>query len=150
MSPWHRRLAVSLLCVSATACGGSVALDQARSAFTAWHAAMQRGDRDGVRRLVTLGSREYVESISFDRAQAGARLEIRDGRLDGNTAVFRVREAGTRDGPVAGTYVLVREDGDWRVDLVETAGLNSREVALPGPSMKWKFIPVPAVGTPRR
>ncbi len=35
-----------------------------------------------------------------------------------------------------GTFVLVKEDGEWRVDLVATAGANSHEVALPGNSTR--------------
>ncbi len=35
-----------------------------------------------------------------------------------------------------GTYVLAKEDGEWRIDLVATAGANSHEVALPGNSTR--------------
>src|SRR5262245_45083181 len=106
MSPWHRHLAAVLL-LALPACGGPGALDQARTAFWSWHGAMQRGDRDAVRRLITFGSRDYIDSVRFDRAQSGAAVRIQRERLDGNQAVLQVSEQNAQDAPQVGSYVLV-------------------------------------------
>jgi hypothetical protein len=127
------------------ACGSGGAPEAAvRVALTGFVTTLQQGDRTALREHVSIESREYLDQLPLPSAAEPVDLVLGAPRVEGARAVCRVVE--TRgDERRDGSYVLVKEDGRWCVDLVETAGMNCREVSREGPPLRWKIVPVPAV-----
>jgi hypothetical protein len=89
----------------------------------------------GLMEILTEASRRFVPAL----------LKKTPGKLP--PLLLSVKQEGSRieaemrdpnPGAVVrkGTFILVKEDGEWRIDLLATAGINSREVALPGNSTR--------------
>src|SRR5688572_29223850 len=109
--------------------------------FDQWLSALRTGDRDGMRRLTTFESRAYVDALPLGRAGA-LPPEIAVHQLQRGRAVLRVKDRNPDAVAADGFFVLAREDGEWRVDLMETAGRNAREVDLPGAPTRTRIRPV--------
>ena len=122
--------------------------EQAIARLQAFKVCVAKGDRAGMVPLLSLQSRNVVEALprkgridqpfevldSWSRSPSEVRVQVRDPDVSAQNRV--------------GTYVVVKEGGQWRIDLVATAGLNSEEFKLPGPS--HRLVPKPMSGAQLR
>ena len=109
--------------------------------FEAWLSALRNRNKDELRRLSTHESRPYVDLLPADRA-GPLPPQIAVHRLDRGRATLKVTDRNADASVQEGFFVLQREDGEWRVDLMETAGRNAREVNLPGPPTRTRLVPL--------
>jgi hypothetical protein len=109
--------------------------------FDEWLSALRGGDREGMRRLTTVESRVFVDHLPLDKA-GSVPPDIAVHRLERGRAVLRVKDRSPDAVAADGFFVMQREDGEWRVDLMETAGRNAREVDLPGAPTRTRIVPV--------
>lgn len=129
------RRTVALLFAGAVAAGcanedgrrGSAAM----ATVTAFESALRGGDRAELRRLVTEESRQAIEHLPLEAAAGKAALRVVDATVRDGDVLVRVRDPNA--GAAESAFVVVKENGELRVDLVATAGLTARERALPGP-----------------
>lgn len=110
------------------------------SRFRLWHQALARGDRPALARLMTEKSRAYLDHLP-ERSSSRHDARILEARREGSRVYLRVRDESPRAEVAEGTFVVVREDGEWRVDLLATAGRNSRETDIPGKA-PTRVVPV--------
>lgn len=111
-------LALALGLLGLSACGAPKDDAAPRAALDQFRAAVQNGDREQVRDLLTTGSAPAVDELlasprtDADTGSVATGSARSSGRFD-----FEVRDAsGAR-----GVIVVVRESGRWRVDLIESA-----------------------------
>lgn len=113
--------------------------ERARGLVVAFERALHAGDRLALCDLVTFESRPAVDALTA-RSMAGKHpLRLLDTveRLDG----LHVRVLDPNHGDRPGAFVVVRENGSLRIDLVATAGLDAQERALPGPATRTVVRP---------
>ncbi len=97
----------------------------ARAAFDSFQAAAIAGDRDALAGVVTRESRPAIEQIDLDALGKRQRLLVEgtkrptSGRFE-----FRVRDPRATPPDRSSMFVVVREAGQWRVDLVDTLLAN--------------------------
>ena len=72
-----------------------------------------------------VAGQQPVEPIGCTQRHGRFEIEVRDPNQDGKVS----------------KYVVLREDSRYRVDLIESTRYNHREVALPGPAMR--YVPAP-------
>ena len=106
-----------------SSCGGPDDEARVHRVFTSFQDALMRGDAGALRTAVTRGSELAVGQVPLDRARSKRRLEVRQiRRRDSGRFDVEVRDPNA-DGAEA-TYVVVRDDGRWRVDLVASLAAN--------------------------
>lgn len=133
-----------------TSCGrqGPGPKEQAIGKLQAFKVCVAKGDRAGMVPLLSLQSRNVVEALPR-KGRADQPFEILDSWARSPSEVHvKVRDPDASAQNRVGTYVVVREGGMWRIDLVATAGLNSQEVKLAGPS--HRLVPKPMSGAKLR
>lgn len=108
------------------------ALAAAEDSLHRFHRALAQGDRGATRDSVTRGSRPYVRALP-KLADASEPLRVVARRRENARVYLDVRDENPGAAVREGTYVVAKEHGEWRVDLILTAGANSHEEALPGP-----------------
>lgn len=108
------------------ACGGDQASARAEAAFAAFQAALQRGDGEAARQLVTLESAPALADLDWASLRAQPPLEVVGSERHAAEFRLRVRQAGAPQ--TAGAFVVVREYGRYVVDLVATAGMHTEIV----------------------
>jgi hypothetical protein len=118
---------------------------QAVAKLQSFKVCVAKGDKAGMIPLLSLESRNIVQALP-KKGRADQPFEILNSWTRSPSEIHvKVRdpdpEAQNRDG----TYVVVKEQGKWRIDLVATAGLNSDEVKLPGPSHRLVQKPMSGV-----
>ena len=108
-------------------------VEAARQAFDAYQDALFSGDRRGLRRVLAASSREVVPHIPFERAQGQQRLTVVGAETRLPQVLLSVEDPN--QGGRKSTYVLVKEDGELRLDLLATTAYNHEErpAAHPGP-----------------
>ncbi|MGA1608323.1 MAG: hypothetical protein ACO4CT_15160 [Planctomycetota bacterium] len=118
MSVHARALPVALLALLLTSCGSRPgAEDEVRARFGAFELARRADDTEALFDLVTRDSLPALEALQPGAArQRGALLVEGVDVRDASRSEVRAREAGGE----GATFVLVREAGAWRVDLLET------------------------------
>lgn len=116
-------------------CGGGSDAPQARATFEEFQACLRAGDRPRVRSLLTQASREVVPHLPWATLASSKPLTVVSVRPDGASHLIHVRDPN--EGNRESTYVVSREDGHHRIDLIRTAGFNHRNVALEGPAMRY-------------
>ena len=119
-----------------TSCGQAPAPPQAKAVakLQSFKVCVAKGDKAGMIPLLSLESRHVVEALPR-RGNADQPFEILDSWSKSPSEVHvKVRDPDPKAQNRTGTYVVVKEQGSWRIDLVATAGLNSEEVRLSGPS----------------
>lgn len=120
------------------ACGASHARD-AEAVFAEFQAALLRGDAMAVRRLLARNSVEVADHLPYERIRTQAPVQVLGVRL--NDGEIHVHVADPNQGGRRTRFVLVREDGALRVDLVATTAYNVDERHVPG--AQPRFVPVP-------
>lgn len=114
----------------------------------AFKVCVAKGDKAGMIPLLSLESRNIVEALPT-KGRVDQPFEVLDQWTRSPSEIHvKVRDPDPTAQNRVGTYVVVREEGRWRIDLLATAGLNSEEVKLPGPS--HRLIPKPMSGTALR
>ncbi len=119
------------------ACGADQASARAEAAFTAFQAALQRGDAEAARQLVTLESAPALADLDWASLRAQPRLEVVGSEQRAAEFRLRVQQAGAPQ--TAGEFVVVREYGRYVVDLVATAGMYTEIVEAT--SGREEFVP---------
>lgn len=121
-------------------CAEPADLAGARQVVRRFEDAVRAGDRTALRQVVTSESRPGVDAMALDASAPPQPLTVLDAvqRPDG----VHVRVRDPNHGDRVGALVVVRENGDLRLDLVATAGLSAREVPLPGPRQRSVVRPL--------
>ncbi|MBI5850380.1 MAG: hypothetical protein HZB39_04985 [Planctomycetes bacterium] len=108
-------LALALALILVTACGEQNEDRAAREAFDAFTAAIRAGDRTNLRDMLTADSVPAIDdllaahqdrgvAVVAARTRSASRVDLRVAAADGTS-----------------TCVVVRENGRWRIDLIESA-----------------------------
>jgi hypothetical protein len=108
-------------------------IEAARRAFDGYQDALFAADRQRLREALSAKSRELVPEIPFERVREKARLRVVDAVARPPQVLVAVEDPN--QGGKECTFVLVREDGELRVDLVATTAYNHEErpAEQPGP-----------------
>lgn len=107
-------------------CAGDPDPAAAARTFTEFQSALQRGDAEGCRRVLTLESALALADLPWDRVAAQLPLQVLGARREGTQ--LRVAIADPNDGGRRSEFVVVREYGRLVVDLVASAGLHAQVV----------------------
>jgi hypothetical protein len=130
-------LTASAIGVFALADGGGPdpVLEAARRAFGVYQNALFAGDRGRLREVLATGSRQVLPHIPFERARTQQRLTV-VGAVTQPPQVLLTVEDPNQDGRRS-TFVMVKEDGELRLDLVATTAYNHEErpAENPGPQI---------------
>jgi hypothetical protein len=126
------------------ACSGDREVERAAAAFRSFQDALQRGDQEAVRGLITLESAPAIAEIDWSTAKNAPQLTVVGGER--GLGDFRIHVAPTADGQPAASdktaeFVVVREYGKYVVDLVATAGLHTEVVEAT--ARRSEFVPQP-------
>lgn len=128
------RLALVVLALLFQGCSQSAAAaeqQQAREVLGSFQDALFQGKPATVRRLLTLQSRQFAPAICRRPVAGRQPLEI-----VGTSKVrhqLRVHVRDPNDDNRESFFVLVKEDGRVRVDMVATTAYNKAEHRRPGP-----------------
>ena len=101
----------------------AAAADTALVTFARFQAALFARDGNALRSLVTSESAPVVDAMPWDRVCAQQPLVPIDASDERGCCHVHVRDPNQHDAP--GTYVVVRENGRFVVDLVATAALQA-------------------------
>lgn len=135
-----RRLWQASVLILVAGCGEPAELAGARQVVQTFERAVRTGDRTTLRGLVTFESRPAVDAMPLEADAGQQPLAVLDAvaRADGVHVLVRDPNHGDRDG----AFVVVRENGALRLDLVASAGLTAREVPLAGPRQRTVVRPL--------
>jgi len=120
----------------AAACHGDDSKSQAASTFTAFQAALLRGDAAACRDLLTRESLPAVAELQWQEVQRRKPLVVLE--VVPTSWDFRVHVADPNDGNRESEIVVVREYGRFVVDLVATAGMHTRIVEATGSRQEFE------------
>ncbi len=136
-NPLHPVLTLAVLTLWALmpqGCGRSAAAaeeQQAEQVFRTFQGALFRSETATIRKLLTRKSRRFAQTLA--RQDLAGRQPL---RILGTSRVrhqLRVHVRDPNDGGRESLFVLVREGGSIRVDLLETTAYNKEERRRPGP-----------------
>jgi hypothetical protein len=106
---------------------------EVRRVFAEFVAALCEGRHAELRWLVTEECVPYVAHMQeLERAKDKQPLELLELEIEGSRATLAVRDPNPDAAAPGGDFVMRREDGRWRVDLIATAGKSARQRQLPG------------------
>ena len=108
-------IAFALVLALATACGAPDESQPARDAFDAFTMAIRAGDRTALRDVLTADSAPAIDELLAAHRDRG--VEVVAARMRSASRVDL--SVATADG--TSTCVVVRENGRWRIDLIESA-----------------------------
>lgn len=123
-------LLIGLLLLPCAGCGNDPGAAAALATFARFQDALFARDARAARRLVTGESAPVVDAMPWDRIAARPRLVAVDASDERGSWHVHFRDPA--DGGRPGSYVVVRENGRWCVDLVATAGLFAERGADAG------------------
>jgi hypothetical protein len=121
-------------------CGPATIEADAVAAFAVFQDALFAGDRARLRAALAGECRQVVDSLPLGRLDSRQRLQVLGVRS--RPPVVHVDVADPNENGRRSTYVLVREEGALRVDLVATSALQP----APGTGASrpsWRFEPGP-------
>jgi len=123
-------------------------LSEPLAVYQQFQKALLIEDRAALRKLVSESSRKYVESLP--RPKPGSRPRVVGARREHSRVYIDVEDDNPKAEIPCGTFVVVKEDGEWLVDLIQTAKQNLEQV--PGPARRNRVIPteVPRTATGNR
>jgi hypothetical protein len=131
-----------LLTALLAACSGEAARHAAAAAaFGAFQDAVFAGDRAALAAALTATSRRVLDDLPLDRVAGKERLTV----IGCETAepVVLVHARDPERGGRKATFVVVREAGRMRVDLVATAAWHQVPVAPEPGAPRWRLAPLP-------
>jgi len=112
-----------LLCLLLPACSSDAAeIEKARSAFSRFQGAILTGDRDALHKCLTRDSRKLVNTIALD--QSSKKLLVTGGNLQRPNVILKIVDPN--ENHRASRFVVARENGEYRVDLIATAGFHQQ------------------------
>ena len=133
----HRALQVASAATVLVLAGCSAepaVIDAARRTFHSYQEALVQADTRKLRRVLARESRVLVPHIPFERARDAKPLVILGAEQQPPRVLLAVSDPN--DGDRETTFVLVKEDGDLRVDLVATTAFNHKKVAAANPGQQ--------------
>ncbi len=104
-------------------CAGESAEQLARASFTRFQQALFGTDRTQLAQVLTRESRQAIEQLDFARLRTKRPLEVTAVRVRGASCFVEVRDPN-RNHELA-TFVVVRQSGQWRVDLIASVGMGN-------------------------
>lgn len=102
--------------------GRSESIAAAREAFIAFQEAVIARDREALERWTATSSRPALAGLDLNQL-ASHRMEIEECQAFDGCWVVTLRDP--EDPAAIPHYVITRERGDYRVDLIATVGLNN-------------------------
>jgi hypothetical protein len=115
-------LGLGLLAVLCS-CGEDELVTGARAGFARFQDATLAGDRTAMMRSVTQDSRAAIHHVDIASAQQRERLEVLSAEAR-NAGRVELRVADPNAGGAQSVFVVLRERGEWRVDILATAAAN--------------------------
>ena len=115
--------AALLLFSVSTGCADRSTEIAARDVLARYQTALFEADRPALRRLLSSESRDLIERIPLERVEDKQPLEFLEARS--NPPEVLVTVADPNDGGAEKKYVLVKEQGELRVDLLATTAYHS-------------------------
>jgi len=116
----------------APACIADTEVQAAAAAFQSFQNALQQGDRERCRALLTQDSVAAVEQFPWESLRQRQQLAVVEAtRAHGG---FHLRVRDPNEGGRESTFVVAREFGSYRVDLLATIGLQRAPTAARGPA----------------
>lgn len=112
----------------AAACAGSADEAAAQRTFVSFQSALQRGDRDACRDLLTRESQPVLAEMPWQRVQQERPLVVLGTERSAGEFLVRVQDPNA--GGRCSEFVVVREYGRFVVDLVATAGRHAEVVEV--------------------
>lgn len=105
------------------ACAGEGEAEAAaRAAFEGFQDALFRGDRGALAKTLCKASLAALDQIPLDKSAGKQRLVVTGVRAFPPEYEVQIQDPNESDQP--GTFVVVREDGRYVVDLVATVGFH--------------------------
>lgn len=101
--------------------------------------ALREGDRAGLADSITTDSRPAVDALGQTRLEGKPRMQVLGAAPHGDGILVRVldpQSAGDSG------FIVVREHGELRIDLIASAGLNAKERPLDGGSTRQVVRPL--------
>jgi len=133
-----------VLALLATGCSDHAARKVAvQDAFASYQRSLLTGDRRGLSRILTRDSRPAIDQLPL--AELGRKDPLEVVGVEGEKATWRVRVHDPNPGGTDGVYLVVRQDGEWRIDLLGSLAQNHAVVHGEGSGMQV----VPADVDPR-
>lgn len=121
-----------------TACSQDTAPESAATAaFERFQDALFAGDRPALAALLTHESRTTLDQVPMDAGTGKQRLQVIGVKAFPPEYEIAIRDPN--DGGRTGTFVVVREDGRYVVDLVASAGHH--RVEDPTAKRSWHIEP---------
>lgn len=137
----RRSFLLVVLPVSAAGGCGESPTAAAVGTFARFQDALFAGDRAELRALVTRDSRPAVDALPLDRVAGQQPVRVTGcERID--AALFHVHVADPNAGGRASRFVVVKENGVLRVDLLDTTAFNHRDRWLDGPALRQTVRPL--------
>jgi hypothetical protein len=132
MHPLARRallLGLGLAACALSACTERAVIAGARAVFDSYQDALFAGDRDALRRVLSSESREVVDQIPCERARGKQRLRVVDAVFRSPEVILTVVDPNQGDRETR--FVVVKERGELRLDLLASVAYSSEDVARP-------------------
>lgn len=125
-----------VLILLALACSRADDATAATTAFAAFQAALQRGDQDGTRALLTRESQAAVAELPWHELRQRQPLVVLGAERSHGEFLVRVQDPN--EGGRCSEFVVVREYGQLVVDLVATAGRHTEVVEAAGTAEQFE------------
>ncbi len=121
------RLAAALFAATSfTACSSDQEPARAAELFATFQSALQRGDREACRELLTAASVPALDELPWALIRERKPLAVLGAERGAGD--FRIRVKDPNDGGHESQFIVVREYGRLVVDLVATAGLHTEVI----------------------
>ena len=120
------RLGLLLAVSSLSCCSGDRAEDAAAQAFAEFQSALFRGDAAALRKLLCYESRAVIRDLVAVDLRGKKPLVVTG--ISRHISQYRVHVADPNSGGRESFYVLTKEDGRIRVDLLATTLYNRKTV----------------------
>ncbi len=115
-------------------CADHHAFEQSQLVFARYQDALFAGDRAGLRAVLSRESRQLIPHLPMHRTTGKQRLVVVAHERRDPEILLTVRDPNSGD--AERTFVLVREDGQLRVDLVATTAFNHERRFNPNGSVR--------------
>ncbi len=108
-----------------------------RPLFATFQQALLDGDREALRPLLTTESRQFLADLPLERSRGKQPLRVTAVHGARSRYVVEVLDPNRDDAP--GHFIVVREAGELRVDLVATV-TGQQQTVRHGPA-NWQIVP---------
>jgi hypothetical protein len=126
---WPTPVAIGLSLLAAACSHAPTGTDRALSAFGQFQDALFAGDATLLRGLVTEESAPVVDELPLAQIRQRQRLQAISASDERGSYLVQIRDPN--QGNARGSYVVVRENGRFVVDLVATAAMHATPTDRP-------------------